>query len=273
VKSAAYTITLPVFTGPLDLLLELIERAELDITKVALAQVTDQYLARLRQLPEQNLQEIADFLVIAAKLILIKSEMLLPRPPQRTPDEEDPGEELARMLLAYKAFKQVAGSLEDRQRRGWRTYVRTATPVRAPQQFNMAGANPLMLWQAFAKLLDLLPADAPAVATVISQPRVTIVSQFRWLVTALRTQAPLSFFELLRPAQNRVTVIVTFLAMLEMLKQRLITAEQKGCFGDIEISPLGDWVAQPDYPAFLAELETESDSEMLPQLHQLPLKA
>src|SRR3990172_4933329 len=93
-KSPPFPVTLPVYQGPLDLLLQLIEREELDITRVALAQVTDQYLAYVRALEQHNLSDIADFILIAARLLLIKSDALLPRPPQRAADEEDPGEAL-----------------------------------------------------------------------------------------------------------------------------------------------------------------------------------
>jgi segregation and condensation protein A len=101
-----YTVRLPVYEGPLDLLLELIERAELDITKIALAQVTDQYLSHLRQITQRDLDDLASFLVVAARLLQIKSEALLPRPPEREPGEEDPGDALARQLI----LRQLTGS-------------------------------------------------------------------------------------------------------------------------------------------------------------------
>ena len=100
--SAGYTIELPVYQGPLDLLLELIERAELDITRVALAQVTDQYLAYLQQFSEYHLEDLASFLVIASRLLQIKSEALLPRPPVR-----EPGEEIARRTNSPARFGEL----------------------------------------------------------------------------------------------------------------------------------------------------------------------
>jgi segregation and condensation protein A len=103
-----YKVATPVYEGPLDLLLQLIEHAELDITKLALALVTDQYLSRLRDLQERAAEEVSAFLVIAARLLQIKSEALLPRPPVREAGEEDPGEALARQLLAYKRYKEIA---------------------------------------------------------------------------------------------------------------------------------------------------------------------
>ena len=103
-----YAVSLPVFSGPMDLLLHLIEREELDITRVALAQVTDQYLAYVRQLEQRQIADLAEFLIIAARLLLIKSEALLPRPPARQPEELDPAEELARQLREYKRFKDAS---------------------------------------------------------------------------------------------------------------------------------------------------------------------
>ena len=126
--SSAYTVQLPVFAGPLDLLLQLIEREELDITKVSLAQVTDQFLSYIKVLEQLNISDLADFLVIAARLVLIKSEALLPRPVERQPGEEDPGDELARQLLAYKKYKQIAGLLKEREDTNLRTYLRLAPP-------------------------------------------------------------------------------------------------------------------------------------------------
>ena len=117
-KTGEYTVTIPVFEGPLDLLLQLIERAELDITAVSIAQVTDQFLAHIRTM-EVPADEISSFLVMAARLIQIKSEVLLPRPPIRQPGEENPAEELARQLRIYKRFKEVAAWLEDRPDLTW----------------------------------------------------------------------------------------------------------------------------------------------------------
>ena len=90
ITKESYTIHLPVYEGPLDLLLELIEQAELDITKIALAQVTDQYLSYLRQIPEHHLEDLTSFLIVAARLLQIKSEALLPRPPEREPRRSKP---------------------------------------------------------------------------------------------------------------------------------------------------------------------------------------
>ena len=159
-----YTVTLQVFTGPLDLLLRLIEREELDITAVALAQVTGQFLDYLRALQPDDMQAVADFLSIAARLILIKSEALLPRPPEREPDEEDPGEELARQLRIYKRFQQAARTLS--QRDGLRTYLRLSVPKVVAPRFDLSDVTVDHLRRAMMQLLSSLPAAAPDVSSV-----------------------------------------------------------------------------------------------------------
>ncbi|HUN22111.1 MAG TPA: segregation/condensation protein A [Anaerolineales bacterium] len=257
------TVELPVFTGPLDLLLSLIEKQELDITKVALAQVTAPYLAHIRSMQDHNLSEISDFLVIAAKLLLIKSEVLLPRPPQRTPSEEDTGEELARLLRAYKQYKEVALQLQSRESAGFRSFVRTATPPRPAPSVDESGLSTDILWHALAKLLNLLPPDAPEVNTVIRRQRVTIRQKMQLIADQLRSQPTVRFFELLVGVRSRTEVIVTFLALLELIKQRRIEAWQSELFGDIEISAVGDWLAEENV-SFASELE--HDAEVLDTL-------
>jgi segregation and condensation protein A len=111
---SSYKVQIPVYEGPLALLLDLIERAELDITAVSLGQVTEQYLAYVRALENVTADEISSFLVVASKLIQIKSEALLPRPPVREVGEEDPAEDLARQLRLYKLYKEVGIWLEER---------------------------------------------------------------------------------------------------------------------------------------------------------------
>ncbi|OQY16805.1 MAG: hypothetical protein B6I35_15395, partial [Anaerolineaceae bacterium 4572_32.2] len=132
--SQQYEIQLPVFEGPLGLLLQLIEREELDITTVALARVTDQYLVYLEELEQRQVKELADFIVVAAKLLLIKSLSLLSRPSEMSPEAEEAGDELVRQLQEYKRFKNIAGLLHEREKQGLHGYVRIApTPHLEPQ--------------------------------------------------------------------------------------------------------------------------------------------
>lgn len=249
-----YTVQLPVFEGPLDLLLQLIEREELDITKVALAQVTDQFLAYIKILESLDTGDIAEFLVVAARLILIKSEALLPRPVERAPGEEDPGDELARALLAYKRYKQIAAHLRAREELGLHTYLRLAAPPKVEKTIDLTGVTTLDLLEAMRRVLAITP-DKPALGTVVAPPKVTIRDQIRLIARALtRGGGRASFQALMAQAASRIEVVVTFLAMLELIKRRNIEAQQGELFGDIHLISLGDWGADD---ASLAELEFE----------------
>jgi segregation and condensation protein A len=258
-KPPAFPVTLPVYQGPLDLLLQLIEREELDITKVALAQVTEQYLGHVRTLEQQNPQDIADFLIIAARLLLIKSEALLPRPPERAPGEIDPGEELARQLLVYKKYKEIAAILHQRQEEGLRTFLRMAPPPKVEGKLDLSNIAVDDLWQAVTRALALMP-EAPTVDTVVVPPKITIRDKIRRVQLAHRAGGRARFFELLAEAQSRVEIMVTFLAVLELVKQRRVTAAQERLFADIVIEPLGDWV-NDDAVQIYSEMESEEESE------------
>jgi len=238
--AAAYKVQLPVFEGPLDLLLELIERAELDITRVALAQVTDQYLTYMRLMPEHQLADLASFLVIAARLLQIKSEALLPRPPAREPGEEDPGDALARQLIAYKRYKEVALLLDHRQESGLRSYLRLAPPPTLPRLLDLSRVTAKDLQRALAETLSAGPVSAAA-EKLLSRPLVTIRDQIRLIVTSLRSRGRTTFNGLLVRLQSRLEIVVTFLAILELVKQKRITAHQEQLFGDIELAPADAW--------------------------------
>ncbi len=258
-KSPPFPVTLPVYQGPLDLLLELIEREELDITKVALAQVTDQYLAHVRTLERQNLGDIADFLIVAAKLILIKSEALLPRPPERAAGEEDPGDELARQLILYKKYKEIASALHERETEGLRTFLRTAAPPKVEAKLDISNVTPDDLWKAVTRALSLMP-DAPSVSSVVAPSKITIRDRIRHIQHTLRSEGRVQFFELLKEATSRVEIVVTFLAVLELVKQRRVIAAQEKLFGDIVLEPVGDWV-NDDSIQFYSEMESPEGAE------------
>ena len=252
----AFPVELPEYQGPLDLLLQLIEQEQLDITKIALAQVTDQYLARVRAMDEQNLKGIADFLVIAAKLILIKSEALLPRPPKRAEGEEDPADELARQLLAYKRFKEIALTLHQREVDGVRTFLRVAAPPRFEAKLDLSDVTTVDLWQAVTRALALLPPDTPEVASVVAPPKITIRQKIRHIQLALRTERRARFFDLLKGATTRTEILVTFLALLELVKQMRVTVKQEKIFGDIAIEAIGEWV-NDDAVQIYAEMDED----------------
>jgi segregation and condensation protein A len=239
-QARAYTVATPVYEGPLDLLLKLIERAELDITKLALAQVTNQYLEYLNLLQEHATEEVSAFLVIAARLIQIKSEVLLPRPPQREPGEEDPGEALARQLLAYKRFKQIADLLAERETAGLRTYLRLAQPPKVEGTLDLSGVSVAQLVMAARDLL--LHNDLrPELSTVVTAPAVTIRQKIHLIAHLLRQQSKATFRLILGSTRSRLEIVVTFLAMLELIKLHLIQVHQEDLFGEIALEPAEAW--------------------------------
>lgn len=231
-----YQVQLPMFAGPLDLLLHLIEREELDITGVALAQVTDQYLTYLAILKEIEAEFLTDFLVVAAKLLYIKSQALLPKPPPSLAeeDEEDIGDQLAHQLRVYKQFKMVAETLRQREVDGLRSFVRTALPPKLETKLSLGEVTLDDLLAAVRQALAVRPAD-PDVSEVVSPVTVTIGEQMRLIRDKLTPRTPISFQGLLSRAATRMEVIVTFLAVLELVKQFVIDVRQDTVFGEIVI--------------------------------------
>jgi segregation and condensation protein A len=252
---AAYTVLLPVYEGPLDLLLDLIERAELDITRVSLAQVTDQYLDYLRVIPAHDLADLASFLVVAARLLQIKSEALLPRPPTREPGEEDPGDALARQLIAYKKYKQVAVLLAERESAGLQTYLRRASAPAAEAKLDPTGLSIDALRRAMVELLAEA-ARGPQLSEVVSPSVVRIRDKIRMLLGALRLDGQTTFRRMLSEARSRLEIVVSFLAVLELVKRRQVVVQQGELFGDIEVLPGEAW--RPDQEPEL-ELDFELD--------------
>ncbi|GIL16088.1 MAG: segregation/condensation protein A [Chloroflexota bacterium] len=250
-----YSIRLPEFEGPLDLLLQMIERAELDITRVSLAQVADQYLEFVSKPGLIELSALADYLVLAARLILIKSRSLLPRVEQEAESEiEDSAEALARQLREYKMFKQIAMQLRAREQQNVRVYPRRA-PTPKPtvtRPTKIAGLTYKALFNAFKRSLGSNPTLPNG--AIIEPLKISIhhrIARIRELTTR-QTRVP--FTELLTEATSRVEIIVTFLAILESLKRKLIFVAQDDIFGEIYLLARDE--ANADVPT-LQELEDD----------------
>lgn len=236
-----YSVNLPVFEGPLDLLLRLIEQEELDITTVALAQVTDQFLEHLERIPEKPAAELAGFLVVAAKLLQIKSEALLPRPPDRDSGEEDPAEALAQQLLLYRKFKEAATELATREKAGLRTYLRlTHEPPSVEEQLDLGGLGLAELRAAMLEAMAGMP-EGPTLEQAAEPPKIRIRDKIRWIVDLMDREEQVSFNSLLSSAASRLDVVVSFLAVLELVKDRQVVASQAEPFADIELSRGSNW--------------------------------
>jgi segregation and condensation protein A len=244
-QTGNYTVQIPVYEGPLDLLLQLIEHAELDITAVSLAQVTDQYLAYIHQM-QVPADEISAFLVLAAKLIQIKSEALLPRPPVREAGEEDPGEALSRQLRIYKRFKELASWLEGRETNHLRTYLRVAPPPKVEGRLDLSDITLVDLMSA-AESVFAEEKEKAALGTVISAPRITIRDKLTYIADQLRREHHASFSDLVGEEPTRLEIVVTFLALLELVKRYRVSAQQDHLFSDIQIDQLQDWGEDEDF--------------------------
>lgn len=235
-----YHVHTPVYEGPLDLLLDLIERAELDITAVSLAIVTDQYLDYIHGLEQRDPGEISAFLVIAARLLQLKSEALLPRPVVREPGEEDVGQSLVDQLRLYKRFKEVGLWLDARQQAGLRTYLRVAPPPRFEPKLDPSSLSLAALVAAAQVAFARLPEKEP-LASVIAAPRITIREKIGLIARTLRDVESSSFRALLGDNPSRLEIVVTFLALLELVKRFRVQAYQPGLFSDIRIDHLETW--------------------------------
>ncbi|MDQ1301570.1 MAG: segregation and condensation protein [Chloroflexota bacterium] len=237
----AYQVRLPIFEGPLDLLLQLIEREKLDISVVTIASVTDQFLTYVRQLEAAQPGILADFLVMAARLVWIKSRILLPQPAQGAEEaEEDPAEALARQLKEYKRFKEAAKLLREIEERGLHTYPRVAPPPELDARLAEGGVTLADLVAAAQSALAGLPPMPQIPAGVVVPFTLTIRDQIGLIREKTSGGRSVTFRSLLQYARQRVEIIVTLLAVLELIKRREINAAQEALFGEIMIVPAPD---------------------------------
>ncbi|MGH2581609.1 MAG: segregation and condensation protein A [Anaerolineales bacterium] len=247
-----YTVETEVYQGPLDLLLQLIERAELDITKLALAQVTDQFIVYMRELKDAVAERVSEFLVVATRLMQIKSEALLPRPVVRQPDEEDPGDALMQQLLLYKRFKEAAKFLLQRYESGLRGHLRLAPPPRVEGRLDLTGLTADDIYHAAMKVFSRQDLRAP-LGTVVTPPKVTIRRKIALIVKALREKAKVNFRDLIEGERVRLHIVVTFLAMLELVRRHRVAAKQESLFGEIELERDEKWDEDLDFELEFSE--------------------
>jgi segregation and condensation protein A len=234
---APYRIRLPAFEGPLDLLLQLIEREKLDISSVSLAQVADQFLSYVHSLTEVEAEMLADFLTVAVRLVWIKSRLLLPQAAsQADEEEEDPGEALARQLREYKRFKEAAAALRAIEDRGLHTYLREAGPPELELKLVPgSGALDDLLRAARSALVAAPETAAPLPGGLVVPFTMTIQDQIGLIRSRTTGGARVRFHDLLTSHPVRTEIIVTLLAVLELIKRRLVEVVQEAPFADIYI--------------------------------------
>ena len=237
---SGYTVQMAVYEGPLDLLLDLIQRSELDITAISLAMVTEQYLGYLHELEERLPEEISAFLVMAAKLVQIKSEALLPRPPVLEPGEEDIGAALVEQLKLYRRFKEIANVLQGREAQNLRTYLRLAPPPKIEGKLDLSDISITDLLKAASEVYAK-EVEKQALGTIITPPKITIREKIELISKKFGAVDHAHFTDLLGENPTRIEVVVTFLALLELVKRYRLSAKQENLFTTIEIERLDDW--------------------------------
>ena len=235
---ADYKVKLEVFEGPLDLLLYLIKQDEIDIYDVSLERITRQYLEYLQAFRELNIELAGEFIVMAANLIYLKSRSLLPvdqQPPLEDAEEDDPRWDLIRQLIEYKKFKEVATELHLRQLKQERIFSREGSSESVLQEpLRLEEVGIFQLINAFQTVLKRIEARKDV--QEIFAERFSVSEKIEVILQRVANNAPLRFSDLFGDAASRVEVVVTFLALLELIRLRQVRALQKNMFEEIEIA-------------------------------------
>jgi segregation and condensation protein A len=252
--SEDYKISLEVFEGPLDLLLYLIRRDELDIYDIPIERIAAQYLSYLQMMRLLDLTIAGEFLVMAATLMMIKSRMLLPVEERHTEDEPeeewvDPRLDLVRQLIEYKKFKDAATTLQEREQRQAESFaagLEIQTPAEPADSAAMLGDIGLFdLLTAFQEMLQRAPVEPLGHLEPI---RWSVPDKMEDILTHSRRQGSLGFSRLFHAGSPRGEIIITFLALLELLRQRRVTILQHAAFLEITIQPVAESVAETPLP-------------------------
>jgi segregation and condensation protein A len=234
-----YKLKLDIFEGPLDLLLYLIKKDDIDIADIPISQVTDQYMQYIEMMKMLDLDVVGDFLVMAATLMQIKSRMLLPPDPSEVEEEEiDPRDELARRLLEYKKFKEIAGALKEKEEFRRNLFARTvdeeaARNLREGAKEVYFEASLFDLINALSEALRKTPEEV--IHEIITEEH-TVEQKIHDVLHLLLDKPAVRLNDLFEKSKNKIEVIVTFLAVLELIRLKEVKALQQGPFADIEIT-------------------------------------
>jgi len=275
-QNEEYRIDLDVYSGPLDLLLFLIRRDEIDIYDIPIARITEQYVRHLDVLAELNINVAGEFLVMAATLMEIKSRMMAPSPEPMPEDEEqeDPRLELVRQLMEYKRFKEAALALadcaEERAERvprpGERIADDEARPEGVPQGVTLWG-----LLEAFSRVLEQTGARGPHLVVLDDVPQEQLQQE---LEAAVRAGGRMAFRDAFRGQVDRARLIGMFLALLELIRRQIIRVEQQQTFGEISLVYVPEHQRPPPDAAPVdsgaRNAPPEQDEDPLAEPHELP---
>lgn len=237
--SSEYKVNLEVFEGPLDLLLYLIKKEEIAIYDISIERITKQYLAYIEAFEELNIAVAGEFVVMAANLLYIKSRTLLPQDqqmPEEDVEEDDPRWELIRQLIEYKKFKEAALHLRNQEELQAALFPRPEALVNSLAE---PSQNPLLLKEvgifdlinAFQKALTRL--SSKETTTEIFEERFTVADRMQHLLRLFAQNIPITFEELFSSSSTRTELVVTFLALLELIRMKQLVARQEEQFGQI----------------------------------------
>ena len=235
-----YKVKLEVFEGPLDLLLYLIRRDEIDIYDISIERITRQYLEYLQAFKELKIDVAGEFVVMAANLIYLKSRSLLPldqQPPEEDADEDDPRWDLIRQLIEYKKFKEAAVQLHDRALEQGRIFIRDggSAPVSdAPLPLHEVGIFQLI--HAFQEVIKRVEARDDL--QEIFGERFSVSDKIEKILALVNNGTPVRFSELFGQVVSRLEIVVTFLALLELIRLNQVRALQPKMFDEIEIAAI-----------------------------------
>jgi segregation and condensation protein A len=234
VASAALSVKLDIFEGPLDLLLFLIRRDEIDIADIPIAQITSEYLAVLKLMEWCDLEVAGEYILMAATLIRIKSAMLLPRDPDATEDE-DPRDELIQALIEYRKFKEAATGLKEKED-GERNVFARADFSLGPPETAKRFAMDQTLFDLLSAMRDVLARVEPETFHRVEIEDLTVDERIVQLENLLDERGELEFASLFLELPARWLVVVTFLALLEMARTRRISLRQPRPFAEIVLT-------------------------------------
>jgi segregation and condensation protein A len=230
-----YQVDLDTFRGPMDLLLFLVKRHEVDIFDIPISKITDRYFEYLNAIRQIDVERAGEFLVLAATLMEIKSKLLLPQNPESAEESDDPRLELVKQLVEYRKFKDAAAMLESLAEEQNSRFVREAPPE--PEKPGVLPLlRPVELWDlvsAFGRLLRESAALQPTPIVVDETPQAVYQSQIRM---RLKREHRIAFRELFQPPHNRSRLVGLFLAVLEMIRMKQVRVEQDDLFGEIWVS-------------------------------------
>jgi segregation and condensation protein A len=233
-----YKVRLEVFEGPLDLLLYLIKQDEIDIYDVSLERITSQYLEYLQAFKELNIELAGEFIVMAANLIYLKSRSLLPieqQPPEEDAQEDDPRWELIRQLIEYKKFKEAAAELNVRALEQERIFAREdASGLDTQEPLRLGEVGIFQLINAFQTVIKRIEARQDV--QEIFAERFSVSEKIDAILQSVASGAPIRFSDLFGSVVSRVEVVVTFLALLELIRLKQVRAVQTNLFDEIEIA-------------------------------------